>query len=126
MPCTVEYLEADRIVAASFAGIVGVQELDNAIDEIMRLTSVHGTARFLVDVSALAGGHTIINLNARLDGITRYEFAEPVREALVVAPGASVVAVANTDYWAGALRQRGFNVQTFVARDSALKWLRDA
>jgi hypothetical protein len=124
MPWKIDYLEDHRVIAVTFSGMVSGAELDRCIEEMQRIASARGTARFLADGSSIEGGHTLIDLYGRLESVVRFPFAEPFMEALVLAPQSPATIVKNMEFWAGAMRQRGFSVQTFVERASALKWLR--
>jgi len=123
MPWSIEYHDAGRIIEVVYSGMVRVVDLESSINATLAMADEKSTARMLVDVSAMQGGHTMMDLYAKMESAAPHPFVEPLREALILAPKAPPNVLENVEFWAAGLRLRGIDVQIFVERDSAVKWL---
>lgn len=124
MPWHVEYIEAGRVIEMVYTGIVSPGELDDSIRTVLAMADAKSTARMLADVTGMLGGHTPLDLHAKMESALQHDFAEPIREALVLPPKAPAKVLENVEFWVAGLRLRGMDVQIFLERAPALAWLR--
>ena len=125
MPWTIEFRAADRIVETVYSGMISPCELEQSIRETLAFAAARACARFLVDGTAMLGGHSTMDLHANMEQAIKAPFAEPFHEAMVLPPKAPQEIVQNMEFWAGGMRLRGYNVQIFIERTQALQWLRN-
>ena len=120
MPCTIVYLEDAQAVEATYSGRLSAQEFRAGVESALALAAAHRCRRFLTDCTALESGPSVADLYEaveHLEGVV----ARPIREAILL-PAASQAAD-GVSFWETATRNRGFAVQAFVDRESALAWL---
>jgi hypothetical protein len=126
MPWTIRFLAAERIVETLYSGMINPCELEQSITETLAASKTHACARFLVDGTAMQGGHSAMDLHTNMEKALKTSFPEPFHEALVLPPKAPLEIVENMQFWAAGLRLRGYDVQIFIERAQALNWLRGA
>jgi len=125
MPWTVQFRTDERIIETVYSGMINPCELEQSILETLEASAAHSCARFLVDGTALQGGHTTMDLHTHMEKALSASFAEPFHEALVLPPKAPLEIAQNMEFWAASLRLRGYDVQIFIERTQALNWLRN-
>lgn len=125
MPWNIQFRPEDRIIESIYSGMIDPCELEQSIKETLAASAAHGCARFLVDGSAMLGGHTPMDLHTNMELAIKFPFPEPFHEALVLPPKAPLEMVKNMEFWAAGLRLRGYDVQIFIERALALNWLRE-
>jgi hypothetical protein len=124
MPWTIRFHAGERIIETEYTGTINPCELEQSIRETLAASAAHGCARFLVDGTAMLGGHTPVDLHTNMELAIKFPFPEPFHEALVLPPKAPTEMVKNMEFWAAGLRLRGFDVQIFIERAPARNWLR--
>lgn len=123
MPWQVTFHPDPAVVELNYDGMVSPGELGESVAAVIALSERHGCAHFLTDGTRMQGGHSMLDLYAQMEQILKSPFTAPFREALVMPPGAPAEVVENMDFWASGLRLRGFDVEIFLDRSLALRWL---
>ncbi|MEI8290920.1 MAG: hypothetical protein WCH99_15760 [Verrucomicrobiota bacterium] len=109
------------IVETSYLGNLSAAELAEAIAGSLALAKKHRLHHFLGDCQELLGGHSVLDLFSKLEQIIQEADFLSVKEALILPTCPE--AAENVRFWETACRNRGMDVQTFVDRESAVKWL---
>jgi hypothetical protein len=121
MPWKIVYHESDAIVETTYAGVLTVDALREAVRRTLEVSVERGTSRFLADCSRLEGGHSVLDLFDLAEELSGGNADRKLKEAVILPRKAGPAA--NADFWETACRNRGFNVRLFQAREVAIEWL---
>ncbi len=124
MPWKIEVVGSPAIVEVIYEGVVTPAELREAFDGAVAAGIQHHTRSFLADLSALTGGHSLVDLMDIVQGLESNDIDRHVREAILVPAVTPIGPYA--EFYDTACRNRGFNSRLFADKDAALSWLRDA
>lgn len=121
MPWKITVLSEFPIIETRYEGILTQGELSEAVRETLALGRVNSTALFLGDCTALAGGHSVVDLYLLADSIMASGIGHTLKEALLLPelPGSAE----NVRFWETTCYNRGFRVRIFQERSQALEWL---
>ena len=109
------------MIETSYIGNLTAAELAEAVAGSVALAKKHKIDHFLGDCSELLGGHSVLDLFSKLEQIINESDFLSLKEALILPT--CLEAAEKFRFWETACRNRGMNVQTFVDRRSAVKWL---
>jgi hypothetical protein len=121
MPSSVSYLPELNAVLIVYDGVISPDMLLEAAQSALALSREHGSRRFLADCSALAGGHSVIDLYGLAKMLEAAGFGRDSREAIVLPQLAA--AAADVRFWETTCRNRGFDVCVFETAAPARRWL---
>jgi hypothetical protein len=121
-----QFRQTGGLIETIYSGTISPPELEASVLATLALSAEKKASRFLVDGRAMQGGHTMMDLYAQMETVLKHSFAEPPHEAIVLAPEAPAEVAENIEFWAAALRLRGYDVQIFIERAQALAWLQSA
>jgi hypothetical protein len=109
------------VVETRYEGVLTQAELSDAIRETLAQGRVNNTALFLGDCTALAGGHSAVDLYFLADAVVASGVSHTLKEALLLPelPGSAE----NVRFWETTCYNRGFRVRIFQERAQALAWL---
>ena len=124
MSWNIQFRPDEHIIESVYTGTINPCELEQSINETLTASAAHSCARFLVDGTSMLGGHTPMDLHTNMERAIKFPFPETFHEAMVLPPKAPLEIVKNMEFWAAGMRLRGFDVQIFIERASALSWLR--
>ena len=109
------------IVVTRYEGVLEPSELSEAIRESLVVARDCGRNLFLGDCSALAGGHSVVDLYALADALLASGVVRGFREAVLLP--ALPDSAENVRFWETTCLNRGIRVRIFLDRESALAWL---
>jgi hypothetical protein len=121
MPWKLSTLTEPPILELRFEGVLTPAELKKAAQTTLDLAVATGIYRVLADGTALAGGHSIVDLYATVQVLTSFDIVHELKEAVVlpVLPSAA----ADAHFWETACVNRGIQVRLFDERAAAVAWL---
>lgn len=109
------------IIVTRYSESVSPPELMDAINETLEWVRTHGRTRLLADCTALAGGHSVVDLFAAVESFKDNPLISSLREAVLLP--AQPESADGVRFWENAGYNRGLQVRTFQAREEALAWL---
>lgn len=121
MPWQMRYVAEHHTIEGEIIGQITAAELFEGVAESLREGNARGTARYLCDTSAMTGGHSIFDLHALAERLHELGMPLGAREALII-PDQPMQAL-DPSFWETLTRNRGFEVRSFLDRESALAWL---
>lgn len=124
MPWYVEFHNDQGIVETIYEGLLSPIELQAAIGAALAVGREKAATRYLSDCLRMEGGHSIVDLSKMVDLIDGQGVSRSVRVAVLFAPESDVTEMVK--FWKTCAGNRGFKVQLFLERESALTWLLSA
>lgn len=120
-PWQVHWCAGPGCVEIVYAGQVSADELAASVEAALDLARAHGGTRYLTDCSALAGGHSVVDLYRLAERLTARGLGAGLREAVILPT--AVRYAPDATFWRDAGRNRGLEVEVFPDRAAALAWL---
>lgn len=114
----------DGYLVVTFAGTLTPDELGAAVRATLAEMTRRGCFTLLADCTALAGGHSIVDLYYLVDVVVATGFAHKIKEAVVTSDLTDPPE--NVRFWETTARNRGIEVRAFTERAAAIAWLREA
>jgi hypothetical protein len=116
-----EFIEELKIIDSVFNEKVTIVEMKEAVKESVQLAREHNTNLFLVDCSRLKKGGTIVQLYSLGDFYLEIDVMPGTKQAIVLSDTPETQR--DIRFYETAMRNRGFDVQVFPDRPSAIAWL---
>lgn len=122
MPWTYNYNPTLLIAEVSYVGRTTAHDLKESTSEFIALQKETGINRFLIDTSEMEFVASIIDiLNLPEKQYLEEEADRSSRVALVMPPSAKEKEA--VEFYETVCKNRGWNVQTFLERKEAVRWL---
>jgi len=121
MPWQLHYVAEQDFIDSELFGQLTAAELTEGVATGLQEGNARGTSRYLCDASRLTGGHSIFDLYALAERLHDMGMPFGAREALVI-PRQPIQAL-DASFWETLCRNRGFEVRSFLDRETALAWL---
>ena len=122
MPWQVTYDAECAVVETRYSGSLSASDLRSAVSETRALGFANGTAHYLADCSARAGGHSVLDLYGLVDHL---ETQPTHRFKVAIVLPRLPAAQRDVRFWADACTNRGLSVRVLASREHALSWLCD-
>jgi hypothetical protein len=121
MTITTAYIEEVNIIDTVLVGRVTIDEMKETIRESIQMARDHDTHRFLVDCCSLTKGGTIVQLYSLGDFYLEIDVMPGTKQAIVLSNTPEIQR--DIRFYETATRNRGFDVQLFTDRSTAIAWL---
>lgn len=121
MPWRIEKLADHGVIEVIYDGMVTPAELHAAFASALAEGTATSCMLFLANLTALQGGHSIVDLYELIGRMDSAGIDRRMKEAIVMPP--VVPEGIDPSFFEDAARNRGFNVRIFRSREDALAWL---
>lgn len=108
-------------IDGTYSGNVDAGELNRAFAEIVECVRANQEWHVLLDLSKMTGGHTLFDLHALAEKLTKISLPSQFREAIVLPKGPGLEL--HTEFWRNLCSISEINVKNFDDRESAEAWL---
>ncbi|KAA3629905.1 MAG: hypothetical protein DWQ09_02425 [Proteobacteria bacterium] len=124
MPWTYNYSPTLQIVEVFYVGRTTAYDLKESTSELIALEKEKGVNRFLIDTSEMEFVASMIDILDLPEKQYIEEEADRSGRIALIMP-TSLRTKEAVEFYETACKNRGWNVQTFLEREEAVRWLTD-